>query len=679
MSLGRRFVHHVEVSRATHRARSGRARRWLWSATVVVTLAALAVSIWLLVDLGAPLFSRESGLQPNASFIVLYAVVGWFVVVRAPGNRIGPLLCVMAATGSLAALGSTYVVYSANRAAGRLPFDTLAFRATGPLYVASFVALAVALPLWFPDGRVAGRWLRPVEWLGGVAVLSITVAMASVSGAELAEMAASDSTPSGGLVGTLFRVSNDLQQILPWFALGSMLLRYRTAGPTARRQIRWFTVAACLIAFDAIELVHPLPAWLDGVRQVPWIPIAIAAAILRHQLFGIDVSVRRSLLYGALVGALLAGYVGAVEIVAALLGLHGVGAGLVATAVLAVLMQPARSRLEALAERWVYGGRRDASAALRDVGEHVRASDAGDLLEALCAAVVSGARVDGAAIMLPSGERVSSGRVLMIGDRFDLVHAGRVVAELQIARRTGEHGLGRPERTVVEALLPALTIAVHATALGDEVRRSRGRLIGAREEERRRLRRDLHDGLGPALAGITMEIQAARALVPSDPERADEMLGAAEHWSRSAIGEIRRVVYGLRPPVLDELGLVPALEQHAATLGTRTLVSIRAEGPLGVLPAATEVATYLIVLEALTNVAHHADARTCTVQLAASEAGVVLEVVDDGHGLPTEPRLGVGLSSMRERAEELGGSFDIDREHPTGTRIAVRIPAIGPT
>ena len=209
---------------------------------------------------------------------------------------------------------------------------------------------------------------------------------------------------------------------------------------------------------------------------------------------------------------------------------------------------------------------------------------------------------------------------------------------------------------------------------------TRGRGWRAREEERRRLRRDLHDGLGPSLAGITMEIQAARNLLEVDRRTAADMLDAAEGWARDAIAEVRRVVYGLRPPVLDQLGLTRALEEHAKTIkgsadGAPISVEVAVTGNLDSLPAAVELAAYLIALEGVTNVLRHAAARRCEIRMEAS-GHLRVEVVDDGTGVPDTHALGVGLTSMRERAEELGGSFSIARARPRGTRLVAEIPLV---
>jgi signal transduction histidine kinase len=402
--------------------------------------------------------------------------------------------------------------------------------------------------------------------------------------------------------------------------------------------------------------------------------LAIAVAIWHDGLYDLNLLIRRSVVYGLLLAMILAVYVAVVELAAVAFNARGIAPSLIATALVALAVQPTRIRLERYAERIVYGGRRDPRRALVDMGERLRSSNADDMLIALCGAVVEGARVPGAAIVLPSGAQAQVGTVDFVVEEFPLVHTGVPVGCLRVAAHPGERALDRAARTVVTTILPVATAAVHAWSLADEVTQSRQRLVGAREEERRRLRRDLHDGLGPALAGITLEIQAAQSLLDVDRAAAVQMLQSAEGWARDAISEVRRVVYGLRPPALDQLGLVRAIEEHAASLDALPLrISISADGPLRSLPAAAEVAAYLITLEALTNVVHHAKATTCRIALTVTGDEVELEVVDNGQGIAAGAHHGVGLSSMRERAEELGGSVVVGPAAP-GTRVEARIP-----
>ena len=210
------------------------------------------------------------------------------------------------------------------------------------------------------------------------------------------------------------------------------------------------------------------------------------------------------------------------------------------------------------------------------------------------------------------------------------------------------------------------------------VQESYEQLTWVREEERRRLCRELHDGLGPTLAALHLQAGALRTLIPRDPIAADALVVELRSAFRTVMADIRCLIYALRPPALDELGLVGAIRHHAAwfsTHGETNALQVEVEAPdhLPSLPTAVEVAVYRIVQEALANVVRHAQANTCCIRLWADDA-LYLEIIDDGVGLAEQCRAGVGLLSMRERAVELGGICVIEPAFPGGTRVYAQIP-----
>jgi signal transduction histidine kinase len=253
---------------------------------------------------------------------------------------------------------------------------------------------------------------------------------------------------------------------------------------------------------------------------------------------------------------------------------------------------------------------------------------------------------------------------------------------LLLGPRAPGESFSSADRRLLDDLAREAGVAVHAVRLTTNLQKmtadlqhSRERLVTTREEERRRLRRDLHDGLGPTLASLSQLIDTARVLVARDPDAAVTLLGDVKDQIKLTITDIRRLVYALRPPVLDELGLVSAIGEHIGRYNQPNglQVSINAPDHLPLLPAAVEVAAYHIALEALTNVARHANAQTCCIRLSL-ESGLCLEITDDGDGLPADFHTGVGLTSMRERAAELGGEFKIEPGTTHGTRVWARLP-----
>jgi signal transduction histidine kinase len=241
-----------------------------------------------------------------------------------------------------------------------------------------------------------------------------------------------------------------------------------------------------------------------------------------------------------------------------------------------------------------------------------------------------------------------------------------------VTPREGELAVG--DRELLAALADQAAPALAALALTDDLRRSRQALVTAREEERRRLRSDLHDGLGAALAGVRLQLDAAADLV--EDARARRVLDAATAGVVEAVADVRRLTDDLRPPALDELGLPGSLVALGERLRTPSL-SVKVDvAPLQPLPAATEVAAYRIAAEALANAARHSGARNVLLQAAAAGGRVTLTVQDDGGGVSSASGTGgsgLGLPSMRQRAEEIGGELSLSSSS-AGTTVRAVLP-----
>jgi two-component system, NarL family, sensor kinase len=249
------------------------------------------------------------------------------------------------------------------------------------------------------------------------------------------------------------------------------------------------------------------------------------------------------------------------------------------------------------------------------------------------------------------------------------------VGLLEVEERPGAP-LDRSARTLLHDLAAQAAIAAQAVLLAAELQRSRARLLEAVEQERRRLRRDLHDGLGTSLVGVVMQLEAVSNLVnPASPAAA--LVKTIESEARQLVTDTRRLVHGLAPPVVEEVGLVEAIRLHADRLnrtgGRRGTFQLRADSGIDGLPAAVEIAAYIIATEAMTNVARHARASSCTV-VVSQNSRLHIEVLDDGVGIGPAPRTGVGLNSMHERTDELGGALVIESVAPRGTRVAASLP-----
>jgi signal transduction histidine kinase len=438
---------------------------------------------------------------------------------------------------------------------------------------------------------------------------------------------------------------------------------------------------------------HTIYAILDDVTYplvLLLVPVSIGVAVLRYRLWDIDLIINRTLVYGMLTASIIGLYLLVVVGLGTLFSALGnLLLSLFATGLVAVLVHPLHQRLQRAINRLMFGERDEPYRVLARLGNRLEATLASDgLLPTIVQTVAQALKLPYAAITYKhQGEDVlaaSTGegcaREALV--RVPLVAQAEQVGDLVLAARDPGDSLTPADLRLLHDLAPQIAVAVQAMRLTIELKQltadlqqSRTGLVTAREEERRRLRRDLHDGLGPTLASLTFKIDAARNLLTQDSERADRLLEEVRHQTQETLAQIRRLVYNLRPPALDELGLLSALREQAASYQHRGLqIFIEAPECLPPLPAAVEVAAYRIAREALTNVVRHAEAQQCLLRLCLHESVLTLEVSDDGKGIPDDHRIGVGWLSMHERAVELGGRCSITRGPSGGTMVQVNFP-----
>ena len=255
----------------------------------------------------------------------------------------------------------------------------------------------------------------------------------------------------------------------------------------------------------------------------------------------------------------------------------------------------------------------------------------------------------------------------------EITYREEVVGWLDATSRLPKVPLSSSEYALLNSLARQVGITLHAAQMSEALQASREQLVTTREEERRRIRRDLHDGLGPTLASLRMQLGALRRIVRNDPAAAEQLIDELRHDVSAATADIRRLVYELRPPMLDDLGLIAAIKNFKLADAPLQLDVIAPE-PMPRLPAAVEVAVYRIAGEAIHNVVKHAQATTCVVEIQVETGQLILSVTDDGHFLPDGHTAGVGLHSMYERAAELGGTFSIQPATAGGTHIVVHLP-----
>ena len=643
-----------------------------WVSFGVAALLAGA-GAWLVVlndrDLLAEGFLVVAGLS--------FPLVGALVVARHPGNAIGWLFSVAGLSQALALFAGEYARYALITRPGSLPAgDGMAWLSSW-IWLPGFAVIVTLAPLLFPDGRPpTPRW-RPIMWLAVAALVVMFVASLFLwpyRGPRLLDVGEITEARLANTVGTAAFAM--LAASAP-AALLALVVRFRRSRGIERQQLKWFVYGAVLTVL--LVFVAQLVEFEEVLHllAVPLLPTCVGIAVLRYRLYDINLVINRSLVYGALTAVVFGAYAGAVALFDRLARSTGLGASLITALLVAVLVQPLRERIQRGVNHLMYGLRDDPYAVVSRLSHHLEVSSRpDDVLPGVVATVARALRLPYAAIEVDVHGRLeqvaSHGAPVGAFESLPLSYQGEIVGNLVVSARSRSEGLSVTDRRLLEDLARQVGVAVHAVQLTRDLQRSRARLVGAREEERRRLRRDLHDGLGPALAGVALEVEAARNLVHVDAAAAVAKMSDLAAQIQTAIAEIRRLVYGLRPPALDELGLDQAIREHVTRFGSLAL-SVETCGRLTALPAAVEVAAYRIVLEAVTNAVRHAAATRCSVRLSRDQ-DLDIEVVDDGRGLPERVQAGVGLASMRERADELGGRCTVERMPSGGTRVQAWLP-----
>jgi signal transduction histidine kinase len=539
----------------------------------------------------------------------------------------------------------------------------------------------ILLCLLLPNGQFVPRWTR---WLIlPIAVLAVLNAMNKVQ--------------------FIFPSVLYLLVILSVFCImaASQIYRYRrVSNVIQRQQTKWLVVFAVLaligwIGFNGASLIFPTlnqDVWLYNLVLPPivtliegLVPVAIGIAVLRYKLFAIDLILNRALLWGTLSASVIGIFALIIGVLSRIFNQSGqLVIAVVAASVVAALILPLYTRLQRSVDHLFYGKRAETDKVLKQLSKRLEAVKPDEALRIVVETTAGALKLPFVAIAIKDDDIISpvvtTGTLTMPTISMPLTYQMETVGELLLAPHAPGEEFTADEWDFLHALGSQAALAVHTVRLMTELQHSRQHLVTTREEERLRLRRDLHDGLGPLLSTIMHKVGLVRAVYRCQPETADALLSQLEDEIELVMGDLKGIVYNLRPPELDELGLVGAVRAFVARLGNEaqanhTVMHVTVEAPdqLPPLSAAVEVAAYRIVQEALTNVIRHAQAHSCRVSLSVEEA-LEIEVYDDGKGFAQTARAGVGLTSMRERAEELGGVFIIAKDRPGGLQITARLP-----
>jgi signal transduction histidine kinase len=462
-----------------------------------------------------------------------------------------------------------------------------------------------------------------------------------------------------------------------------LLVRARRADSEERRQLSWLLWAGMVTAICCVLLLFSVNGVLGSIALAVIITVtsaSVAIGIARPGLGDVDALVAGTLTFSAVAGVMLALDLAVLALVTGLIG-ERLSQQEVTVLVLLLAVTaygPLRSAIGGVVRRSLFGRRADRYDVVSGFAARLEEAESVEgQVPVLASAVARAFKVPYARVevALPGGGSVAAdhGTPTREVQEVEIAYRGEQVGRLVLPQQGVRSLLSRRDRDLLVDLVRQAAVAVRAGLLAREVQESRERLVISREEDRRRIRRDLHDGLGPVLGGVAMRLDAAGNAIERDPDSARTLVRTARTEVAEALDDVRRLVHDLRPPALDDLGLAAALAQQADRARGAVAVDLDT-GDLGAMPAAVEVAVLRIVSEALTNVVRHAGASRARVVVSQEPTAVVVTVADDGRGIGPDVVAGVGLLSLRERAEELGGQCEVHCPASGGTTVRAVLP-----
>jgi two-component system NarL family sensor kinase len=660
----------------------------LLSLILAILGVGMAVYLWFspLTTLVPPhmLFSPVSA--------IIFSITGVLIASRHPKNAIGWLFELVGLLSALILLANAY--YGVSQITPLPGENFFLWLQTWVWIPTIFISLSFLL-LLFPDGRlISNRWW-PILISAVIGIVGVVFAIGFHPDPGLQEglgLPAPNPYSLAGAEGALTNIlyfSGGFMAVAVISSVAAIIVRYRQSSGVRRMQMKWlvyagiFVIAGIVLA-SSLAGIFPNDPSIDELTiiiidlTIAGVAAATGIAIIRHGLYDINLLINRTLVYGALTVAVIVIYILVVGLMSILFRSRGeLVVSLIATGIVAVGFQPLRERLQRAVNHLMYGERDEPYAVISRLGQRLESTIAPEsVLPTITKTISQTLKLPYVAIALIEEEDVritaSAGEPGVEVHSLSLRFQSEEFGQLLFSPRSPGEPFTQGEQILLKDIAQQASIAVHTTRLTSDLLRAHRRLVRAREEERRRIRRDLHDGLGPMLASYRLKIGSAVQLMDRSPDEAQSLLKEIERDLATGLDEIRRLVYDLRPPALDELGLVRAIKQDAPQV-SNLYIRFDTPGEILELPAAVDVAAYRIIHEALNNCVRHARASRVTVRMKVGEH-LDLSIEDNGVGLPESYRPGVGLSSMRERAEELGGTFDISWTKGEGTKIHVRLP-----
>ena len=669
-----RAGHHVRVE-----ARGDRRLRVLAAAVTATALVVTVAAIWLNVTWG----DRIEDLRPlqlgDVVLATLYPLAGLLVLWHRPRNAAGWVL-LSGALVAVSLLAHTWYEIGVQEPSA-LPWVPLAIWLSAWTFV-PYWAQPSLLPVLFPDGRLPSpawrRYVRVTVALLAVLVLSAMLKVdedvEGLGGANpLAQRWLFDALPSATGPVLQFGSSMLLWLVCSPIAVAGLLRRQRAATGLERTQLQWL-----LLGLTGCVLLTVTDVVIGGDTEVLFalgfalVPASVAVAVLRHGLFDVEVVANRTVVWALLTGSGLLAYVGLVALAGRYVGADGLGP--VVAALVVAAAAAGRSRMQSLVDRRLFGSRSDPYAVVQQVGASTAQAPApGEGLTALVEAVRTALRLPFVQVLDERGEIAAEAGAPVAGTHVvPVVHSGQQLGVLVVGRRSRKERLRTEEASALVDVARRAGALLSARSLMSDLQRSYAQVVEVREEERLRLRRDLHDGVGPTLAGVALQLEGLAERLAHEPDLADRATRAGQRLL-DAVHDVRRIVDGLRPTAVEELGLEQALRELATRDGdpVRVVVDVALPQPLD---PRTEVAVYRIAGEAVTNALRHAAAAEVRLTVIGEGDVVSVEVVDDGVGVGVPAQRGVGLQSMLHRAEELGGRCELLPVDGGGTRVLAVLP-----
>jgi signal transduction histidine kinase len=679
-----------------------RSLRWPAAALAVGCAATVALPV-----VGATSHHLAESLRGMPQ-TVAYLAAAAFLTRSAPAHPVARRLTVFAVL-----MACSFPLGSAISAAdGRLGTGWRAVGLWGlQLLDAGQWAAMVAICAVFPDGRytrgLERRLVRVTGW--GVPV----VGLVELAGArritysgpaiwsdkeDVRNPVAIDGLHFAGTV-----AAGLLQAGLLLLAVGVALLvlRYRHFDAGRRRQITWplygfvLTVAGSVLLAGISPTLHAMPDWLQYLLWLPvvlLVPGAFAIGVAKDRLFDINLVIRRSVVYAVLWLVIAAAYV-------ALATGFGVAVGqrvplqvaLVLTIAATLVAAPLRRRVERAADRLVFGRRLTGYELISHLGARLEAApDAEDVASSVATNVRVGLDAEWVRVVAGSADRrplaaagVGLDEPAAPDLEVPLVHGAERIGAIECGRkRDGRYT--ESDRELLETLGRQAALAIRNSQLTrelsyrlDELDASRARLVHAEEASRRRLERDIHDGVQQQLAALLARLGLARNQLKRDPQLAMATLEEAHHDGRRALESLQELARGIHPPLLTDHGLLPAVEERAARLPIAAEIVADGLGGGRRFPSDVEGAAYFFCCEAFGNVLKHARASRISVRFGVGARHLCVEVADDGRGFAPDRVDRRGLRGLQDRIEALGGSIDVVSRPGRGTTVRAELPTGG--